>query len=329
MLKQHGFDQYPLTTKSLFWFPSDGGYFPDGCETIIKKVDYPIAMSQFGQAQLTNHYGIKNIRHIPHGCKTTVFKPLDKLKLRQQYSWERLFAVKENTFYNVNMNITDKFIIGFVGRNQPRKNPAGLIKAFSIFHKDKPDAYLLMHTDPFDPARMCDLQKLAEELNCGHKILWTGMRVGQPFSTSKLVEIYNLMDCFALYTSGEGFGIPVIEAMSCEIPVLMTDATTCKELVTDNNAGYGVKLAGESRRPYPYEGAAFTGTITGSWGVERAHEDYVDGASKFEMLYTSWKRQDGLLEKLGKAGRKAVLEKYDWDSVVGPAWVKLMEEIKG
>jgi glycosyltransferase involved in cell wall biosynthesis len=46
-----------------------------------------------------------------------------------------------------------------------------------------------------------------------------------------LVDIYNMMDVFALPTAGEGFGIPTIEAMSCGKPVVITNYTTGFELV--------------------------------------------------------------------------------------------------
>ena len=34
----------------------------------------------------------------------------------------------------------------------------------------------------------------------------------------EMVDIYNMMDVFALPTAGEGFGIPTIEAMACGKP---------------------------------------------------------------------------------------------------------------
>jgi len=47
-----------------------------------------------------------------------------------------------------------------------------------------------------------------------------------------------------LSTSGEGWGIPLVEAMSCKVPVVATNYTTIQEIVVDNKAGFGVKLAG-------------------------------------------------------------------------------------
>ncbi len=42
------------------------------------------------------------------------------------------------------------------------------------------------------------------------------------------------MDIFLLTTSGEGFGIPTIEALACEVPCVITDFTTTYELLMDD-----------------------------------------------------------------------------------------------
>ena len=113
------------------------------------------------------------------------------------------------------------------------------------------------------------------------------------------------MDCFFLSTSGEGFGIPTIEAMACEVPVVVTDYTTTQELVMDNGqCGLPVKICGE---------------LTGSWCVERAIMDVEDGAKQLTKLYNDRE----LCKKLGKVGREKVLKYYTWD-VVHPMWDRLI-----
>ena len=50
--------------------------------------------------------------------------------------------------------------------------------------------------------------------------------------SSKLNEIYNIFDVLALPTAGEGFGLPLLEAMSAGTPVIATDCTACTELLS-------------------------------------------------------------------------------------------------
>lgn len=313
-----------VPNKSIFWFPSDGSWFPRFCDLVLKKYDYPVSMSKWGQDQIKRLYNM-DVKYIPHGVKTDQFYPYtDKRKqeIKLKYSREGLYAYKNGRFFSVQINLLDKYVFGCVARNQGRKSLPELIQAFCEFAKDKPDVVLIMHSDPNDQAAVVDLQEMADRSGMGHKILWTAMRITNPYTTTRMNELYNVFDCFALLTTGEGFGIPFIESMACGVPVIATDFTTTKELITDNNAGLGVKLMGEDKRPYPGE-QAMNGFIIGTWGVGRAFADFYDAIAKFNYAYTH--REE--MKEMGRNGRNAVLKYYDWDGVVGPTWVKFIAEI--
>lgn len=134
-------------------------------------------------------------------------------------------------------------------------------------------------------------------------------------------EVYNVIDVFLLSTSGEGFGIPIIEAMACEVPVLATDYTTTPELVKLNNAGLGINLSGTEElnmfgtESKEYDSKVQDGTITGSWEVERGFCSIQDAVTKLKFLYDN----PILCKQMGMNGRKAVLEKYDFENIIGPA----------
>ena len=325
MLQKVQMPFWSVPAKSLFWYPSDGAWFPRFCENVLAKVDYPVAMAKYGQDQAKRLFGIK-AEHIPHGVKSDIYRPYteeEKNATRLEFGNGKVFAFKDNRFFPLFLDLRDKFIVGCVARNQGRKNLPELMKAFCVFAKDKEDVRLLMHSDPVDPAMVCDLQEIAERYGEGHKVLWTGMRISNPFPTSRMVQLYNVMDVFALFTTGEGFGVPYIEAMACRVPVIATDCTTTKEIITDNDAGLGVKLMGEEKRPYPGE-KIYNGTIVGTWGVERSFADHYDSVEQLNYAYNN---RDKMKVK-GKNGRKAVMEHYDWDGVVGPKWVEFMKQVK-
>ena len=132
------------------------------------------------------------------------------------------------------------------------------------------------------------------------------------------------MDVFLLTTSGEGFGVPIIEAMACEVPVLVTNYTTTKELVLDHNAGFGIDLVGTEIDEHPdvHCNEILDGTITGSWDVERGICSIKDCAKKLDMMESN----PEVSKRMGKNGREAVLKYYDWD-VVGKDWIKVIEEL--
>ena len=144
--------------KTIFYFPSDGGSgIPLGCENVLKKMDIPIAMAKFGQKQVEDMYGIK-CRYIPHGVDSKMFHPLskeEKLKLRQKF------------------HLVDKFVIGVVARNQGRKMLDRTLKAFKLFIDKAPNAVLLLHCDPNDPAAIFPMQKMIERYKLQNRVLFT------------------------------------------------------------------------------------------------------------------------------------------------------------
>ena len=64
-----------IPCKSMFWFPSDGGWFPRNCEHVLRKFDMPVAMAKHGQQQVKETYGI-DCEYVRHGVMTTLFFPL-------------------------------------------------------------------------------------------------------------------------------------------------------------------------------------------------------------------------------------------------------------
>lgn len=122
-------------------------------------------------------------------------------------------------------------------------------------------------------------------------------------------EIYNIMDVFLLLTTGEGFGIPIIEAMACEIPVLTTNYTTGPEIVEENMAGELVNVSDE---------------ILGGWHVDRAIPDIKDAAEKIIKFYNN----PELRKEYGKNGRAAVLNYYSWDKI-SKKWDRVLRGLIG
>jgi glycosyltransferase involved in cell wall biosynthesis len=313
MLYQTNFLMQDLSpAKSFFWFPSDGGRFPNDCEKVLMKVDVPVAMAKFGQKQIKDYFEI-NTKHIPHGINTKQFYKLD-----------------ENTRNKLKLDwaLDGKFVIGVVARNQPRKNLDRTLKTMALLKETIPNAVLFLHLDPHDPANgMFNMMSMIKKLDIENHVVFSGMDPMKGFPDSKMNEIYNLFDCFLLTTSGEGFGIPIIEAMSCEVPVLMTDYTTCQELVKDNNAGLGIQLSGVQNielfnvNSKAYDSIVMDGTMTGTWDVERGFCSITDAVNK--IIYLA--QNPTLREEMGKNGRKAVLEQYDFNKVIGPMWEELIK----
>jgi glycosyltransferase involved in cell wall biosynthesis len=221
-------------TKHIQYFPSDGCPLPYGSHVHMLKADVNVAMSKYGKRvaeEYDFHEGGKFVKltsrlthpieYIPHGVTTNVFKPLKE---------------KEREELKKGEGLEGKFVIGCVSRNQPRKMMPRMFRAFAEFYKKHKDAELYCHMDPLDPQGY-NLRNIAMMLRIP-KVRFTKMhsyKYGVDDTT--LNHVYNLMDIHTIPTSGEGFGLTILEAMSAGIPNVITDYTTTKELVADTNSG--------------------------------------------------------------------------------------------
>ena len=284
-------------TKFLMYFPSDGGAtLPVGYQNVTEKADMLVAMSKFAKKQ-AEEIGVKReIRYIPHATDTNLYHPIDKETVKRK--WSQI----------LNVDLMNNFIVGSVARFQGRKMMAELFKSFGYFAKKHPDSILLLHSDPNDnanPGLLID--DLERRYGIKGKVYWTGMKFFKGYPEPILNELYNVFDVHALTTSGEGWGIPTIEAMSAETPSVITDYTTTKEIVTDNKAGIAVPLSCE---------------IVGTYNVDRAMVDKEKFAEALSYMYENPKERI----EMGKNGRKAVIRDYSWD-VVFPMWEKIVREL--
>ena len=190
----------------------------------LDNVDYGVAMSRYGQIGLKKDFDFDST-YIPHGVDTHLFKPL----LKPTYAGKP----KEE----------GRFIVGCVARNQHRKNIPRLIKGFAQFVQENnlspEQAGLLLHMD-WNDAMGWRFPAFAEQYGVAEYLLpplMGTLDAGQAASEEEMVNIFNMMDVFVLPTAGEGFGIPSLEAMSCGVPICLTNYTTGYELIKSDDAG--------------------------------------------------------------------------------------------
>ncbi|MBV9961199.1 MAG: glycosyltransferase family 4 protein [Parafilimonas sp.] len=113
----------------------------------------------------------------------------------------------------------------------PHKNMNRVIEAFSIFIKSTNLDFdlLIVGKDP-DGRQMPKLKELAEKLGIANRVIFKGW-----IATDEIPGIYANATIFLYLSSMEFFGLPVLEAMAAEVPVIAANKMSIPEVV--NNAG--------------------------------------------------------------------------------------------
>lgn len=201
------------------WTPVDHDPAPPMVvDFLLKSRARVIAMTRFGEDRLRAR-GLDPF-YVPHGVDTSVFKPDAEVRKRERA--RRGIA-------------EDAFVVSMVAANMgipSRKSFPAVFEAFAVLKQNRPEAILYLHTDVDGHfggvnlvalAQMCGIPQDAiratpyPELHCG-------------LPQASVAEVYQLSDVLAIPSMGEGFGIPLIEAQACGVPVITTNWTAMTEL---------------------------------------------------------------------------------------------------
>ncbi len=186
--------------------------------------------------QLRNwtHYSIHNAKKIIAVSKTTkkdivqLYRvPEEKVKVIYNGYEKRFEKLKiENYKLIKNLKLKIKNYILFVGTLQPRKNITVLIQSFAKFKELYPEFKLIvagkkgwLFESIFD---------LVSELGLNTDIYFTDYITDQ-----QLAFLYKNAFCFVLPSLYEGFGIPLLEAMSFGCPVVSSFTASLPEIGGD------------------------------------------------------------------------------------------------
>ena len=132
--------------------------------------------------------------------------------------------------------LNEKKVIS-VGRLSPQKNYASLIKAFKYVAENHPDWTLEIYGDG---TQEVELKSLIEKLNLNRHVYLKG------FTSNVKEEMINA-SIFALSSIFEGFGLVIVEAMACGLPVV-SYACPCgpKDIITEGEDGFLIEVNDEN-----------------------------------------------------------------------------------
>lgn len=116
----------------------------------------------------------------------------------------------------------------FVGAwDHPRKNLPRLIRAFRLFCENQRNDYELILVGP-EGSGSSEVHALLSDPEAGRRVRALGF-----VPDGDMPGIYAAAEAFVFPSLGEGFGLPVIEAMACGTPVMVSRATCLPEVAGD------------------------------------------------------------------------------------------------
>jgi glycosyltransferase involved in cell wall biosynthesis len=115
----------------LAYIPIDRDVLSLPWVNIMKKPDCLVLYSQFGLDVVKGQIPFRDARLILHGVDRMIFRPLFPNGTDKNTPYDELMAERKRV---LGEQFMDKFIVGFVGRNQIRKGIPFVMKAFKAFN---------------------------------------------------------------------------------------------------------------------------------------------------------------------------------------------------
>jgi glycosyltransferase involved in cell wall biosynthesis len=185
-------------------------YYNDQIERAVQITDHILADSHATQLDLIKLLDVpkEKITVVWLAPNVEVYRPLDKA---------------ECAAARARLQLPDRFIL-FAGTLEPRKNVAGLLRAYRLLLERDPRLPDLILAGSrgwlFDETRA-----LIDELRLSDRVRW----IDSP-PDGDLAALYNAAAVFVLPSHYEGFGLTVLEAMACGAPCIISDRGSLPEV---------------------------------------------------------------------------------------------------
>lgn len=265
---------------------------PPIAEQLRKYALHTVAMCKYGEKKI-REIGVNDVTTIYHGVDCPVFKPMNEVP-------------KEDFRQNLGFE-SDSFIIGMVQMNKGnRKLIPRQFEAIKLFIDHNPDVKVRVyaHTEPKRDDAF-DLPNVLSFLGLNVVHMPDSYQYFIGFKPEDMAAVYNGCDVLLSATSSEGFGLPIAEAQSCGIPVIATDCTSMTELL-EPTPELRVPVQTMDWNPIParYSLPSIEKTVE---ALER-------------VLNTDPQQYQSKL-------RDWALKNFDWNTVIIPQWVQLMQKV--
>lgn len=208
------------------------------------------------------------------------------------------------TFFNPDIpgkRYSEKFTFLSVFQWSERKNPQILIKAFLEAFQNQHDVVLVLKTNGYitDIDIHQEIRKMGFH-NVESKIIIDDRRLPEYLMGC----VYRSADCFVFPTGGEGWGMPILEAMACGLPTIATNWSGHTEFF-NQETGYPVEIQG-------FVGNYFGGTKLAKPNIEQL---------MYLMRYVYENRESAQQRSVRVANN--IIQKFTWDHAAQKIYARL------
>lgn len=259
---------HPGKFKHVHYGLSDGEGLSFYAREPVKWVHQLVHMTNFTKTQVANATGINDGPVIYAPVDLNRFYPMDKQSIKQQFGLEKMKVVT------------------FVARPQERKLVPNLLLAFKELLTMRQDCVLVMVSAGHNLLNENDspvgtlVEQFIAEFGLENHVIIPKSDTGRPIDDAALNIQYNLADINVLCSSGEGFGMPFIEAAACKTPSVAVDNSASGEI--GREVGEVIKAKGEI---YTYD------------GIRQTLYDHKELARKLNDLLSDGNRRERLGQK--------------------------------
>jgi glycosyltransferase involved in cell wall biosynthesis len=240
-------------------------YWNQHTRALVKKTTRIATVSQFSKKDIEQTFGVSS-------------EKIDVLCNGTNPDWGPIDSAHQAAIRNQYTNGKPYFI--FIGSLHPRKNLDRILQAFQQFKKNHPDYhFIIVGAALFHQ----DAQEAYGNITDAH---WLGRRDGDELLT--LLAASNGLVMVSLY---EGFGIPIIEALQCDVPVLAANNSSMPEIGGD---------------AILYADALNVDDMTHQLGI----------LSRFDTQHQQW-----------HLAKNQILEKYTWEKATDLFWHSIQQTL--